>query len=299
MANSRFGGPFAGTVCLTFDFDAFSSWLGPFKRTTPGVLSRGEYGARVGVPRILEMLDHFQVFATFFIPGHTVDSFPEVVREIAARGHEIGHHGYLHEDPASFGDDKSGERRMYERGIEAIERVTGQKPVGYRSPGWDLSPNSISLLKELGFRYDSSLASDDYNLFFARENDVPHTDRGYEFGPTTDIVEIPVSWNWDDFPQFEFVMSPGFMSNALANPSKVFEIWSQDVDFMVERVPDGVFDLTCHPQAIGRGHRIMLMERLIEHCRQYPSLKFARMSEAAGEFRTRAHDAGAGAASGV
>ena len=176
---------------------------------------------------------------------------------------------------------------MYEKGIESIERVTGSRPIGYRSPGWDLSPNSISILRDLGFRYDSSLATDDYNLFFAREHDIPHKDRAYEFGPETDLVEIPVSWSWDDFPQFEFVNSPHFMANALSNPSKVLEIWSQDVDYMVERVPNGVFDLTCHPQAIGRGHRIMMMESLIEHCRQYPTLRFLRMHEAAEEFRQR------------
>ncbi len=285
MTNSQFGGPYNGTVCLTFDFDALSAWLGPFGRSTPGVLSRGEYGARVGVPRILDLLERYQIPGTFFIPGHTVDSFPDVVREIAARGHEIGHHGYLHEDPASFGDDAAAERAMYEKGIEAIERVTGKRPHGYRSPGWDLSPNSISLLKELGFRYDSSLATDDYHLFFAREGDVPHRDRAFEFGPETDIVEVPVSWSWDDFPQFEFVNSPHFSANALANPSKVLEIWATDIDYMVERVPDGVFDLTCHPQAIGRGHRIMLMETFIEHCRQYPGLHFARMEEVAEVFR--------------
>jgi hypothetical protein len=140
----------------------------------------------------------------------------------------------------------------------------------------------------LGFGYDSSLASDDYNLFFARKGDVPHRDRGYEFGKPSEIVEIPVSWSWDDFPQFEFVTSPGFTANALSNPAKVFEIWSRDVDYMVERVPGGVFDLTCHPQCIGRGHRIMLLEQIIEHCQQYPTLRFARMGEVAEEFRSGA-----------
>jgi peptidoglycan/xylan/chitin deacetylase (PgdA/CDA1 family) len=265
-----------------------SAWMGHFGATTPGIISRGEYGARVGVPRILDLLERYQLPATFFIPGHTVDSFPDLVREIATRGHEIGHHGYLHESPTLFGDDRAAERAMYEKGLDAIERVTGGRPQGYRSPGWDLTQNSISLLQELGFRYDSSLAADDYHCYFARQGDVLHRDRGYEFGRETDIVEIPVSWSWDDFPQFEFVSFPTFTANALANPSKVFEIWAQDVDFMVERVPDGVFDLTCHPQVIGRGHRIMLLERFIEHCRQYPSLRFARMAEVAEAFRATA-----------
>ncbi len=298
MSQSPFGGPHRGTICLTFDFDAMSSWMGPFGATTPGIVSRGEYGARVGVPRILDLLDRYQLPATFFIPGHTVDSFPDLVKEIAARGHEIGHHSYLHESPTLFVDDPDGERAMYEKGIAAIERVTGARPFGYRSPGWDLTNESIRILSELGFRYDSSLAADDYHCYFARIGDVLHRDRAYEFGQPSEIVEIPVSWSWDDFPQFEFVSSPHFTANALANPSKVFEIWSQDVDYMVERVPDAVFDLTCHPQAIGRGHRIMLLERFIEHCQQYPSLSFARMGEVAEAYRARAGSEGGGDGTG-
>ena len=286
--SAAFGGPHAGTVCLTFDFDAMSAWMGAFGASTLGIISRGEYGARVGVPRLLDLLDRYHLPATFFIPGHTVDSFPALVQEIAARGHEIGHHGYLHESPTLFVGDRAGERAMYEKGLEAIERVIGMRPRGYRSPGWDLTEESIALLSELGFRYDSSLAADDYHPYFARTGDVLHRDRAYAFGRPSEIVEIPVSWSWDDFPQFEFVSSPHFTATALANPSKVFEIWAADIDYMVERVPNGVFDLTCHPQVIGRGHRILLLERFIAHCQQYLSLRFARLGEVAEAFRTQA-----------
>jgi peptidoglycan-N-acetylglucosamine deacetylase len=177
---------------------------------------------------------------------------------------------------------------MYEKGLEALARVAGVRPAGYRSPGWDLTDNSIRLLAELGFRYDSSLAADDYNCYFARIGDVARTDGGYLFGEPSEIVEIPVSWSWDDFPQFEFVSSPRFSASTLASPSKVFEIWASDIDFLAERVPGGVFDLTMHPQVIGRGHRIKLLEQVIEHCLQYPGLRFARMTEVAEEFRARA-----------
>jgi peptidoglycan-N-acetylglucosamine deacetylase len=122
---------------------------------------------------------------------------------------------------------------------------------------------------------------------FARSGDVARLEGGFEFGRPTEIVEIPVSWSWDDFPQFEFVSAPTFSANALASPSKVFEIWSADIAYMVHRVPDGVFDLTMHPQVMGRGHRIMLLENVIEHCRKYPSLRFARAGEVAEEYRAR------------
>ena len=279
--------PGQGSICLTFDFDTMAAWMGSFRASTPGVLSRGEFGGRVGIYRVLDVLDRYQIPATFFVPGYTADSFPDAVREIARRGHEIGHHGYLHESPTDYLGDPGGERAMYEKGTEALERVAGVRPSGYRSPGWDLTDNSIRLLAELGFRYDSSLAADDYNCYYARIGDVPRTDGGFLFGEPSEIVEIPVSWSWDDFPQFEFVSSPRFSANTLASPSKVFEIWASDIDFMVERVPGGVFDLTMHPQVIGRGHRIKLLEQVIEHGQRYPGLRFAQMGEVAEEFRTR------------
>jgi peptidoglycan/xylan/chitin deacetylase (PgdA/CDA1 family) len=285
MADSAFGGPHEGTVCLTFDFDAMAGWMGAFGFSTPGAVSQGEFGGRVGIYRVLDVLERYGVPASFYVPGHTADTFPDAVRAIAAAGHEIGHHGYLHESPTLYLDDRDGERAMYEKGIEAIERVTGVRPLGYRSPGWDLTVNSIGLLSELGFRYDSSLQGDDYHCYYARTRDVLHRDRAYEFGPESELVEIPVSWSWDDWPQFAFVTHPTFVANQLASPSKVFEIWSQDIDYMVDRVRGGVFDITFHPQMIGRGHRILLLERLIEHCQQYPSLTFARMRDVAEAFR--------------
>ncbi len=283
--------PGEGSICLTFDFDTMASWMGSFGATTPGVLSRGEFGGRVGIYRVLDVLDRNEAPATFFVPGYTAESFPEAVKEVVERGHEVGHHGYLHESPTNYLSDPDGERAMYEKGIEALERVAGVRPVGYRAPGLDLTENSIGLLQELGFRYDSSLAADDYNCYFARTGDVPRQNGGFQFGQPSDIVEIPVSWSWCDFPQFELVNSPYFNANALASPSKVFEIWASDIDYLVERVPGGVLDLTLHPQVMGRGHRIKLLEQVIGHCRQYPSLRFARMSEVAEEFRAQAQRA--------
>lgn len=277
----------AGTVCLTFDFDTMASWMNNFDATTPGILSRGEFGGRVGIWRVLDLLERYSIPATFFVPGYTAESFPEAVQAIAAQGHEIGHHSYRHESPTQFLGDPLRERAMYEQGLEALDRVAGIRPVGYRSPGWDLTWESVDILLELGFEYDSSLAADDYSLYFARRGDVPAKTGGYVFGAETNLVEVPVSWSWDDYPQFEFVSSPRFMSNTLANPSKVFEIWAADIDYMARRVHNGVFDLTMHPQVIGRGHRLLLLERFIEHCRTYPSLRFARVRDAVEAFRRR------------
>ncbi len=267
-------------VCLSFDFDAMSSWI--FRgQTTPTPLSRGEYGARVGLPRVLELLDHFGITATFFVPGHTADTWPHLVREIAARGHELGNHGYLHEAPASL--TPAVEREVILRGNEAIDRAAGVRPRGYRSPSWDLSPHTLDILRELGFVYDSSLMGDDFRLYWCRTGDVLHRDRGYEFGPETELVEMPVHWILDDAPYFNYSTTT---RTGLTPASQVYEIWQDEFDFMYDRVPGGVFTLTMHPQIIGRGHRILMLERLVRHMRARAGVRFATQIEVAELWRT-------------
>src|SRR5688500_12189798 len=136
------------TVCLSFDFDAISIWLGSYGARSPSMISRGEFGV-VGVERILRLLERRAIPATFFVPGHTAETYPETTRAIAAAGHEIGHHGYLHENPVGL--DRDRERAVLLRGLEALDRVLGARPVGYRSPAWDNSPHTIELLLEHGF----------------------------------------------------------------------------------------------------------------------------------------------------
>lgn len=275
------------SVCLTFDFDTVSSWLNNFGAATPGVLSRGEFGGRVGVWRVLDLLDRYSIPATFFVPGYSAETFPGAVKAMVAAGHEVGHHSYRHESPTAYGGDVAAERRMYVRGLEAIEAAAGVRPVGYRSPGWDLSWDSVDILRDLGFAYDSSLAGDDFTPYFVRRGDVARLDGGYVFGEETPLVELPVSWNLDDFPQFEFVAREGFVATSLATPSKVFEIWQANLHYMVEHVPNGVLDLTMHPQTIGRGHGMVLLERVVRECLGHSGLRFLRAREAAEEFRTR------------
>ena len=266
-------------VCLSFDFDAMSSWI--FRgQTSPTPLSRGEYGARVGLPRVLELLDRFGVPATFFVPGHTADTWPHLVKEIATRGHELANHGYMHEVPNTL--DAATERDVIRRGNEAIERAAGVRPRGFRSPSWDLSPNTLDILRDLGFAYDSSLMGDDFRLYWCRTGDVLHPDRGYEFGPETELVEMPIHWILDDAPYFNFNLQS---RTGLTPASQVLEIWQDEFDYMVDHVPGGVYTLTMHPQIIGRGHRIAMLERLIRHMRTRPDVRFATQIEVAESWR--------------
>ena len=272
------------TVCLTFDFDAISLWVGPYAATSPSAISRGEFGA-VGVRRILRLLDRFGIPGTFFVPGHTVETYPDHARAIIAAGHEVGHHGYLHENPLALGT-RERERAVLERGLEVLDRVLGVRPAGYRSPAWDNSPFTLELLLELGFRYESSLMGDDFTPYWCRVGDMAEPDGPYRFGRPVGLVELPVSWLLDDFPHFEYVSLPahGLRLPGLSAASKVEEIWRDEFDFMRRDVPGGVMTITMHPQVIGRGHRLLMLERLVEHMFA-GGARFSTMADAADRFR--------------
>ena len=266
------------SACLTFDFDAMSAWITSLGTNNPSMISRGEF-AIVGVQRVLDVLRRHDVRATFFVPGHTVLAFPALIERIAADGHELGHHGWAHENPAGL--DRDDEQRVLELGLAAFERVVGGRPYGYRSPAWDLSPCSIELLLAAGFAYDSSCMGSDFSPYYLRAGDRWSADDPYVFGETTRLVEVPVSWTLDDVPQFEPV--PGVFA-GFGDPEKVFGVWQAEFDYLVAHEPGGVFNLTMHPECIGRGHRVARLERLVEHIAA-GDVGFASLSDVAGRWR--------------
>ncbi len=268
------------TVCLSFDFDAISVWIGTFHAKSPSAISRGEFG-RVGSERLLRMLDEWEIKATWFIPGHTADAFPATVEKIAAAGHEIGHHGYFHDRPASLEE----EARDFDRAAAALKRVTGQVPVGYRSPAAGLMPSTLECLRERGFLYDSSMMGDDFTPYYCRVGDQAPADGPFVWGRPTPLIELPFTWGLDDFPAFEHVWTRNGVNPGLAAPSRMFEIWWGDFEYLYERLGEGVYILTMHPQSIGRGHRLLMLERLVEQMRMRTGVRFVTMREAAEEFR--------------
>ena len=268
------------TVCLTFDFDGFGVWMSSFKQTTPTPLSRGEYGANVGVPRILEILKQRQVKATFFVPAHTARSLPDKVRSIVAAGHEIGAHGLVHESPVGLSAEE--ERRFLTESLDVLSQVTGVRPVGYRSPAWDLSENTISILEQFGLVYDSSLMSGDYAPFYARKND-RNSEAGYEFGEDSRVLEFPVAWELDDYPYFHFASRP--INQGLRLTTDVESLWMGEFDGA--HAEGGVFTLTCHPEIIGRAPRVRMLDRLIAYMQATEGVAFKTMAEAATEYRKK------------
>ena len=270
------------SVCLTFDFDAISLWIGGFRARSLSAISRGEFG-RVGAERILALLAERKIPSTWFVPGHTAETWPELTRSIAEAGHEIGHHGYLHTHPKS----PEEEEQILIRGVDALSGVVGRRPVGFRSPGAGLSFNMVTLLLKHGFLYDSSLMSDDFTPHYMRVGDAISEDGPYQFGKPVDVVEIPFTWGLDDFPAFEYVTSRGGIQQGLSAPSAVEEIWRGDFDYLYQRLAKGVYTLTMHPQCIGRGHRMLMLERLLDHIESHSGVRFVTMSEVANEFRER------------
>jgi peptidoglycan/xylan/chitin deacetylase (PgdA/CDA1 family) len=267
-------------VCLTFDFDAQSVWLGGYARVTPAMLSRGEYGARVAVPRILSLLREHGVPATFFVPGHTAESFPGTVESILSEGHELAHHSYGHQDPSTQTPDE--ERRSLERALAVLGRFLGHPPLGYRSPSWDYSEATLPLLLEHGLLYDSSLFADDFHPYHPRLGDQVGAEEPLQMGEEVDIWEFPVDFSLDDWPHFTFNFDP--LRVGLSAPSKVLEIWAGDFDYLVEHEDSGVFTVTMHPQVIARGHRMAMLERFVEHVLSNPWARFARMADVAKEL---------------
>lgn len=270
-------------VCLTFDFDGISGFIAR-GATAPSPVSRGEFGPRVGAPRLLALMKKYRIKSSWYVPGHTIETFPDAVRAVAAQGHEIAHHGWRHISPAAL--SPADEEAELIRGNEAIKRIAGEYARGYRSPSWDLSPHSVDLFVKHGFTYDSSMMGHDYLPYYARRGDVIELEVPARPGPVTRLVEMPISWTTDDAPHFEYMRHGNAIRPGLMNAGLVLDNWVADFTYMTKAVDWGVLTFTCHPFISGRGHRIMMLERLIRRLKERGAV-FQRVDETVAEFRRR------------
>jgi peptidoglycan/xylan/chitin deacetylase (PgdA/CDA1 family) len=263
------------TVALTFDHDAISDSV---RRADPPVkLSHGEFGPRVGVPRILELLAREAISSTWFVPGHTLITFPESIEAILTGGHELASHGWYHEDFADLPADEAA--AILERCAAALRAASGTAPRGHRAPYWALGPGTLELVEAAGFVYDSSLMADDFRLYRVRHGDRHTVADGTAFGAEASLIEVPVYWGLDDWPLFE--PAPG--RDGLAAPSRVLEIWTGELRYARAHAPGGLLTVTMHPECIGRGHRMAMLEQFIARrarCRASPSGASTRTSRA-------------------
>jgi peptidoglycan/xylan/chitin deacetylase (PgdA/CDA1 family) len=247
-------------VCLTFDHDHMSGFIAR-GLTTPTYISRGEYDMVV-IPRLVALLGRYDIKATFFTPGHTIDSSPQSVMPYVDAGHELAHHGWTHRLPASLSKDEEEEEIV--RGNNSIKRVSGQFARGYRSPAWDLSAHSIDLLLKHRIKYDSSLMGHDYDCYYARNGDMVELKKPFVRGRETSLLEMPISWSLDDYPHFEFVRTAPTILPGLQPARAVMESWLDEFLYMQKTVDWGVLTYTMHPYVIGRGYRMLALEGLID-----------------------------------
>jgi peptidoglycan-N-acetylglucosamine deacetylase len=230
-------------VALTFDVDGEAPWLseGPGYARRLTTLSQGRFGPARGLGRILGLLAEREITATFYVPGHTADQHPGAVEAILAGGHEVGHHGYLHR--GTDGLDPAAQRAELEDGLTALGKL-GVRPDGYRSPGWELTPETLDLLGELGFSYDASLMADDRPYWVTSGNEP--------------LLELPGHWSLCDWPYFGWTSYDG---GLLADPAAVERIWL--AEFESAREDRRAVTYTMHPEAIGRGYLVRMLDSVI------------------------------------
>ncbi|MGP4021384.1 polysaccharide deacetylase family protein [Saccharopolyspora sp. 5N708] len=247
-------------VALSFDSDHETIPLRDGE-TSPGRLAQGEYGSRVAAPRILDLLARHEIPATFFVPAVSALLHPEEIKSYVDGGHELAVHGWIHERNTLLGKDD--ETDLIARALDVLTDLSGTRPVGIRTPSWDFSDSTLDTIRELGFRYDSSLMADDepYEII-AR-------------GEPTGLVEIPVDWIRDDAPYFTMDRYGGV--RPYTRPRDVLEIWIDEFDAAYRA--GGVFQLTMHPHVIGHRSRLVILRELIDHIRGHHDVFFATHAE--------------------
>ena len=265
-------------VCLTYDFDAVAAWLA---NDMPGFASWGVFGATTATPRLLDLHDRYDVPSTWFVPGHTAESFPAVAGRIHDDGHEIAHHGWSHEALPTL--SASEERADFERGIETLTDLTGDRPTGFRAPDGGFSSRTVDLLEEFDFVWDSSEGVQDVRPYRLRTGATVERGAVYEPGRETDIVEVPVVWHRDDWMQlFPVVSGPEWV--AYSEEPAVFDRWRTELDWMRENVASGVFTLLLHPQCAGRIPFVAELETFVEDVQAMDDVTFSTCGDVASAY---------------
>ncbi|MCW2937712.1 MAG: hypothetical protein JWN00_697 [Actinomycetia bacterium] len=275
------------------DVDAVAGWLGSYGgANSPSDVQRGMFAGEVGTPRVLKLLERSGIRGSWFIPGHSIETFPDQVRMIVDAGHEIGAHGYTHENPIDM--TEAQERAVLERCIELIEGVSGQRPKGYVAPWWEMSSRTADLLVQNGFSYDHSQAYDDFLPFYARIGDswtnIDYSVDATEWmkplvrGNPVDLVEIGANWYLDDLPPMMFIKeSPN--SHGFVSPRHLEEMWRDQFDWVYREMDYAVFALTIHPDVSGRPQVLLMLERLIEYINGHQGIRWQTMAEIVDDYR--------------
>ena len=282
-------------VSFGIDVDAVAGWLGSYGgEDSPDDISRGLFAGEVGSVRLLNLFEKHNIKTTWFIPGHSAETFPEQMQAVADAGHEIGLHGYSHENPIAMTPEQ--EEAVLDKSIELITQLAGKAPTGYVAPWWEFSNVTNELLLKKGIKYDHSLMHNDFTPYYVRVGDSwtkidysqePKTwMKPLQRGVETDLIEIPANWYLDDLPPMMFIKkSPN--SHGFVNPRDIEEMWRDQFDWVYREMDYAVFPITIHPDVSGRPQVLMMLERLIGHFKAHEGVKFVTMDEIANDFATR------------
>ncbi len=262
----RWPGDARVAVALSFDSDHETIPLRDGE-TSPGKLSQGEYGSRVAAPKIVAMLAELEVPASFYMPAVSALLHPHEVEAYVEGGHEVAVHGWIHERNMLL--SREDELDLTGRALDTLERVSGVRPTGIRTPSWDFSEHTLDIITELGFAYDSSLMGDDNPYELVAD------------GRPTGIVEIPVEWIRDDAPYFMMERYSGL--RPYMPPRSALQIWQDEFD--AAHHEGGLFQLTLHPHVIGHRSRLVVLRALLDHIREQDDVWFATHAEVADLVR--------------
>jgi peptidoglycan-N-acetylglucosamine deacetylase len=277
------------------DVDAVAGWLGSYAgEDSPDDISRGLFAGEVGAPRLLNLFDRLGIKTTWFIPGHSIETFPEEMKAVAKAGHEIGIHGYSHENPIAMTPEQ--EEVVLDKCIDLVTKLAGKRPTGYVAPWWEFSNVSNELLIKKGIKYDHSLMHHDFQPYYVRVGDswtkIDYSKKPEAWmkplvrGRETDLIEIPASWYLDDLPPMMFIKkAPN--SHGFVNPRHLEEMWRDQFDWVYREYEYAIFAITVHPDVSGRPQVLMMLERLYGHMIRHPGVRFCTMNEIADDFARR------------
>ncbi len=282
-------------VAYGVDIDAVGGWLGSYGgEDSPDDISRGMFAGERGTPRILELFRRYGLRQTFFWPGHSIDTFPGVFDACVEAGHEIGAHGYSHENPIAMSREQ--ETDVLDHCIALIKRRAGTSPTGYVAPWWEFSAITNEILLDRGITYDHSLMHRDFEPYYVRVGDswtkIDYEKPAAEWmkplvrGEESDLVEIPANWYLDDLPPMMFIKSSP-NSHGFVNPRDIEQLWRDQFDWMYREHDYGVFTMTVHPDVSGRPQVLLMHERLIEYINSHEGIRWATFDEIATDFKTR------------
>ena len=277
------------------DVDAVAGWLGSYGgEDSPDDISRGLFAGEVGSPRLLKLFEKYDLRTTWFIPGHSIETFPDQMKEVVARGHEVGVHGYSHENPIAMTEKQ--EEDVLLRSIDLLTDLYGRRPTGYVAPWWEFSNITNELLLRNGIKYDHSLMHNDFSPYYVRVGDSwtkidysrPAAEwmRPLQRGEETNLIEIPANWYLDDLPPMMFIKgNPN--SHGFVNPRDIEQLWRDQFDWVYREMDYAVFTMTVHPDVSGRPQTLLMHERLIEHINSHDGVRWATFDEIADDYARR------------